>query len=457
MADIAVLGLAVMGANLARNFASRGHRVFVYNRTAERTDRFMADHGNEGTFVATKTLTELVAAMPAPRVLLMMVKAGAPVDELIAELLPHLSAGDTLIDGGNSHYRDTERRVRSLEAQGIAYIGMGVSGGEEGALKGPSMMPGGTPEALAQHFPLLASAAAPDGLGGTCIARIGPGGSGHFVKMVHNGIEYGVMQLLAETYAVLRSVGGLQNPDISTLLSQWNSAGPLRSFLVEITAHVLQKKDDETGRDLVDVIKDAAGQKGTGKWTTDAALSYGVAVPTITAAVDARIISGDWSLRQQLADVRPTAPAEDIAAIARQALELATMISYTQGFVLIARASAAEQWQVNLGDAARVWRQGCIIRSELLGTYQERLGTGIDPLALLTSMQTPEQLSALRHLVASCASSGIPVPCFASALAYIESYRTARLPQNIIQAQRDFFGAHTYERLDKPGTFHTQW
>lgn len=461
MADIAVLGLAVMGANLARNFASRGHRVFLYNRSWERTQVLLDAHGQEGNFVPAKTLTELVAAMPTPRVLLLMVKAGPAVDELISELIPHLAPGDTLIDGGNSFYRDSERRVKTLAEHKMHFIGMGVSGGEEGALKGPSMMPGGSPEALKMHMPLLASAAAADGLGGTCIAPIGPSGSGHFVKMVHNGIEYGIMQLICEIYDALHRHGGLSNTEIANIFSEWNQQGILKSFLIEITATVLKKKDDVTGRDLVDLVKDAAGQKGTGKWTTDAALGYGVAVPTITAAVDARIISSDWAKRQTTAEsaATPLSAFEKVTLVqyCKSALELATMCSYTQGFQLILQASTVENWNVNLAEVARVWRSGCIIRSEFLQKYQESFAKEANPISLLYKTVSKDHVSNCRKLIASAILAGIPLPSLSSSLSYLEAYRTARLPQNILQAQRDFFGAHTFERLDQPGTFHADW
>ncbi|MDB4978058.1 MAG: hypothetical protein JWM56_244 [Candidatus Peribacteria bacterium] len=465
MKHLGLIGLGTMGANLARNAARNDATVAVYNRTTARTDEFIHAYASEGAFIGCHTYEELVQALPQPRAILLMVKAGPPVDTVIEDLLPLLSKGDMLIDGGNSHYKDTSRREQYLAEKGIHFVGMGVSGGEEGALHGPSMMPGGSKESYKALEPLLKEMAADDGDGGKCVTHVGPGGAGHFVKMVHNGIEYGIMQLIAESYDMLRKLGGHSNAELAEIYAKWNASEELHSFLVEITAKIFTVKDEETGEDLIDVIKDAAGQKGTGRWTTEAAMQYGVAIPTINAAVDARIFSADTELRSA---VRGTLPqvmlradepeynADDI----KQALLLGSMNCYTQGFLLIEKASRAEQWNVSLSEIARIWKGGCIIRSNLLKEYQALYGP--DPKAQEAAKEKineylMEGQPGWRQVVAEAMHNGIPVPAMAASLSYFDSLCAEDLPTNLIQAQRDFFGAHSFERTDKEGSFHAEW
>ncbi len=469
MNQLGVIGLGTMGANLARNAARNGATVLLFNRTAEKTDTFMKNFGSEGKFIATKSLKEFVDTFAGTRVILLMVKAGEAVDAMIAELLPLLQKGDILIDAGNSHYRDTERRMKELAVKNIHLIGMGVSGGEEGALHGPSMMPWGDTVAVAFIEPLLAKMAADDGStelatggkGGKCITYLGPGGSGHFVKTVHNGIEYGIMQLLAEAYHLLHTTGDLSTELIADEFEEWNKSEWLQSFLLDISIKVLRTKDPETGNLLIDVIKDSAAQKGTGKWTTDAAMSYGIAIPTITAAVDARIISSAKNFRMEeskkgLEIVDQELPV-DFAEQVRSALELSIINTYAQGFQLLQAASDAEGWKLPIPEIARIWSGGCIIRSSLL-PYWEKMFSGDKKAA----QAVRDRFSGVvqkqwRTVVAHAALRGIPVPALSASLSYFDAYRTERLPQNLIQGQRDFFGAHTFERLDKPGSFHFSW
>ena len=461
--QLGVIGLGTMGGNLARNAARNGAKVSVFNRTTEKTDAFMAAHGGEGDFVASKTIEEFTASMQSPRAILVMVKAGPAVDEVIAELLPSLQSGDIIIDGGNSHYTDSNRREKELAAKGMRFIGMGVSGGEEGALHGPSMMPGGDQSAFDEMKPLFEKMAAEDGAGGKCVVHVGPGGSGHFVKMVHNGIEYGIMQLIAEAYDLLHRVGGLTNEQLAQTFDVWSRSEELRGFLMEITAKIFTVKDPETGKDLLDLIQDTAAQKGTGKWTTEAAFNYGVAVPTITSGVDARILSSakDFRISQSQAtplqvDDVPVDRAELIDNV-RTALELSMLNVYAQGLQLISEASKQETWNLNIPEIARIWRGGCIIRSSMIEKYQKAFAGDRDAgLALRARFETELQI-AWRHVVALGALRGIPLPAMSASLNYYDAYRTARLPQNLIQAQRDFFGAHTYQRIDKEGVFHTEW
>jgi 6-phosphogluconate dehydrogenase len=448
-----------MGANLARNAARNGATVSVFNRTAERTKEFMKDHGTEGSFVACDDLASLVGGLASPRAILIMVKAGDAVDDMIHNLVPLLQKGDMLIDGGNSHYRDTERREKDLAAKGIHFIGMGVSGGEEGALNGPSMMPGGSKEAIAAMMPLLQPMAADDGAGGKCVAYIGAGGAGHFVKMVHNGIEYGMMQLIAECYDILKKIGGYTNKELGALFDAWNATPYLRSFLIEITGKIFKAKDG--ANDLIDVILDKAGQKGTGKWTTDAAMHYGVAVPIITSAVDARIISGAKEFRVQRSKEAPrtlidaNVPTKD--ALARQvqtALELGFISAYAEGFLLLSTAGSEEKWNLSMADIARTWRGGCIIRSGIVEKYQAMFAGDTNAQKELRTLFDGERQHDWRSVVMLAVAKGIPVPALSASLASYDAYRTERLPQNLIQAQRDFFGAHGFERIDKEGTFH---
>jgi 6-phosphogluconate dehydrogenase len=461
--QLGVIGLGTMGANLARNAASRGATVAIYNRTSEKTDEFMRLHASEGSFVACHSYQELKSALQPPRPILIMVKAGDAVDGVIGDLLPMLDKGDILIDGGNSLYTDTQRREQALAAGGLHFFGMGVSGGEEGALKGPSMMPGGDQEAYRSMESLLKSMAASDGTGGACVTHIGPGGSGHFVKMVHNGIEYGIMQLLAETYDLLKSLGRVSNAELATLFSEWAKGDDLGSFLVEITAQVFKKKDADTGKDLIDFVLDQAGQKGTGKWTTEAAMTLGVAIPTITAAVDARILSGDTSMRESgrqmpFQALHASADPREVAAMARSALTLATILAYVQGFELIRKASDEYGWNVDLSEVARIWRGGCIIRSVQLPLFQEAFkkdGSG-ERRDLLERFSGKRQAN-WRQLMNLAIANGVPVPAYSASLAYYDGYRREKLPTNLIQAQRDFFGAHTFKRIDKEGVFHADW
>jgi 6-phosphogluconate dehydrogenase len=467
MTSFAVIGLSTMGGNLARNAARRGIPVAVHNRTVSRTEEFLKDHGSEGTFIRCDDYAQLKTALTAPRAVLIMVKAGPAVDQVIADILPHLEPGDILIDGGNSLYTDTARRAAALKEKGMLFLGMGVSGGEEGALKGPSMMPGGDKAAWEQLKTIVTALAADDGEGGKCVGYMGPGGAGHFVKMVHNGIEYGIMQLIAESYDLLKNVGGLSNKELGDTFKLWNQGEDLKSFLIEITGQVFDKTDPDSGGLLLDVIRDAAGQKGTGKWTTDAAMGYGVAVPTITAAVDARIISGDRAGRPvrnaefptQLGDAYDKP--QELLAFTRTALGLSIICSYLQGFDLLAAASKAENWNLDLSEISRVWRGGCIIRSELLKQFQWLYGA--DPVRVASAKQTlfgrfaGQPQADWRRTVQIGIQRGIPLPAMTASLAWFDAYRSPKLPQNLIQAQRDLFGAHTYERLDKPGVFHSEW
>ncbi len=469
--SIGLIGLGTMGANLARNAARNGARVSVYNRTPEKTDTFMAAHGSEGEFIATKTIDEFVHSMQSPRAIVLMVKAGEAVDEMIEQLMPHLSSGDILIDAGNSHYRDTKRRCNELSnisaaipgRSAIRFVGMGVSGGEAGALHGPSMMPGGDREAYTHLEPLLMKMSADDGAGGKCVTYIGEVGAGHFVKTVHNGIEYGVMQLIAEAYDLLKRLGGLTNAELAQIFSDWSKTPELKGFLMEITAQIFTLKDPESGSDLIDMIKDAAAQKGTGKWTTESAFEYGVSVPTITAGVDARIMSSAKEFRVNQSKATPlqvddipvdrTELIEDV----RAALELSMLNAYAQGLQLITEASKAEGWNLNVSEICRIWRGGCIIRSAMTEWYQKAFAGDRDAgLALRARFENVRQIN-WRRTVALGALRGIPLPAMSSALWYYDSYRTEKLPQNLIQAQRDFFGAHGFERIDKEGECHGKW
>lgn len=462
--QLGVIGLGTMGANVARNAARNGATVAVFNRTEERTEEFIKNHGTEGAFIGCPTLTAFIKALKPPRAILLMVKAGDAVDALIDDLLPLLLRGDIIIDGGNSHFNDTARRQEILRKKGMHFIGMGISGGEEGALHGPSMMPGGTHEALEHVLPLFTAMAADDGAGGKCVAPMGPDGSGHFVKMVHNGIEYGLMQLLAETYDVMKHIGGLTNEELAEVYGSWNE-GLLQSFLVEITAKVFQKQDGAGAGFLVDVIKDAAGQKGTGKWTTEAAMNLGVGIPTITAAVDARILSSDPVSRKRYnAELPESLPeplpeAKPIAEMAKNAYLLASICDYLQGFHLLQAASTEYEWKLQLPEIARIWRGGCIIRSGLLPVFQNvfQLDDGEQARRELFAPFEGEAQVDLRRLVSMAIDHGIPVPALSASLNWYDTIRRTRLPQNLVQAQRDFFGAHTYERLDQEGTFHTEW
>jgi 6-phosphogluconate dehydrogenase len=460
-----VIGLAVMGENLALNVERNGFPIAVYNRSREKTDEFMKTRAVGKNVKAGYTLQEFVQLLERPRKILIMVKAGDPVDAVINQLKPLLDEGDILIDGGNSLFTDTDRRAAELEAEKFTFIGMGVSGGEEGALNGPSLMPGGTSTAYKYLEPILVKIAAQVN-DGACVTYIGPGGAGHYVKMVHNGIEYGDMQLIAEAYDLLKNVAGLSCDEIAQVFTDWNKTDELNSYLIEITADVFRKKD-ENGTPLVEVILDAAGQKGTGRWTVNNALELGVAIPTITAAVNARILSSIKT--ERMAAVKLLAGPEtsftgDKAAFVNQvrdALYCSKICSYAQGMALLSAASKAYNFELDLAECARIWKGGCIIRAAFLDKI--RAAFSADP-ALANLLLAPEfrdtvlsRQGAWRSVIMEAARSGIAVPAFSSSLDYFDSYRRDRLPQNVTQAQRDFFGAHTYERIDKPGVFHTEW
>jgi len=462
-----LIRLAVMGQNLALNAADHGFSVSVYNRTAAKTDEFMAGEAKEKKITATYTLEEFVTSLERPRTIQIMVQAGGPVDAVINQLKPLLEEGDIIIDGGNSFFPDTERRAKELEAAKLRFIGMGVSGGEEGARYGPSLMPGGTQEAYAFIEPLVtAIAAKAPADGAPCVAYVGPGGAGHYVKMVHNGIEYGDMQLIAESYALLKAAIDPTPEEFHQIFSEWN-AGELSSFLIEITANIFTKMDQATGRPLVDLILDKAGQKGTGKWTSQNALDIGSAIPTITAAVDARIISSIKDERVAASKIlsgpgtRYSGDRQQLIDAVRAALYVSKICSYAQGMALLKKASAEYGYGLDLGEMARIWRAGCIIRAELLEdiTNAYRRNPALPNLLVDDEFKQAVQSrqSAWRFAVKTAVELGAPVPAMSTSLAYFDAYRSERLPANLIQAQRDYFGAHTFERIDQPGVFHANW
>jgi 6-phosphogluconate dehydrogenase len=463
-ADLGVVGLAVMGANLARNAARRGFGVALYNRSRERADALVRDHGGEGRFTATKSLAEFVSALSQPRVAIVMVKAGQPVDDIIDALAPLLDPGDIVVDAGNSLFSDTARRAKACEARGVRFVGMGVSGGEEGALEGPSMMPGGDRAAYERIAPFLNRMAA-QAFGRPCAAYIGPDGAGHYVKMVHNGIEYADMQLIAEAYDILKSVHGLSAEAIGEAFAGWR-AGPLDSYLIEITATVLAKRD-ASGAALVDRILDEAEQKGTGRWTAESALELGAPITAITEAVYARALSSRRALREaaELKFPRPPKPpvaasAADLAAIG-EALYAAKIVAYAQGFEQMSLAGAQFGWPLDLGEIAAIWRGGCIIRARLLDRIMEayRAEPKLANLLLADSFADAVRGAegAWRRVVAVAVAAGVATPAFSSTLAYFDGLTRARGPANLLQGLRDYFGAHTYRRLDQPGVFHTLW
>ncbi|UIE39591.1 decarboxylating NADP(+)-dependent phosphogluconate dehydrogenase [Leptodesmis sichuanensis] len=461
-----VIGLAVMGENLALNVERNGFPVAVYNRSREKTDEFMATRAKGKNFVAAYTLEDFVASLERPRKILIMVKAGAPVDAVIDQLKPLLDEGDILIDGGNSLFTDTQRRAAALESEKFTFIGMGVSGGEEGALLGPSLMPGGTKQAYDYLEPILTRIAAQVD-DGPCVTYIGPGGAGHYVKMVHNGIEYGDMQLIAEAYDLMKNVLGLNATQLHEVFAEWNTTDELNSYLIEITADVFKVMDPDTGIPLVDEILDAAGQKGTGRWTVDNALEIGVPIPTIIAAVTARIMSSYKQERvaaaKELVGPSTTFDGDVKAFVAkvRDALYCSKMCSYAQGMALLSKASQVYGFNLNLGECARIWKGGCIIRAGFLNKIKHAFDDNPSLPNLLLAPEFKQSIldrqSAWREVVATAARLGIAVPAFSASLDYFDSYRRDRLPQNLTQAQRDYFGAHTYERIDKPGVFHTDW
>jgi 6-phosphogluconate dehydrogenase len=462
-ARFGVMGLAVMGSNLARNLASHGVSVAVHNRTAARTDAFIAEHGREGDFTPAKTVAELVAAIQRPRAILMMVKAGQPVDEAIAGITPHLEPGDILIDGGNSFFEDTRRRCRELEGRGFGYLGTGVSGGEEGALKGPSIMPGGAPEAYAQVEPILTAIAAQ--IDGTpCCTYIGTDGAGHYVKMVHNGIEYADIQLIAESYDLLRQALGLEPPEQAAIFREWNR-GDLDSYLIQIAAEVLDKRDPD-GVPLVDRIVDEAAQKGTGKWTSQSALDLGIPLTGITEAVFARFLSAQRAQRRRAAGVL-AGPRGDrlgdssLVDAVRDALYASKVVAYAQGYEQMALAADEYGWKLDLGAISTIWRGGCIIRARFLDRIKDAYAEEPELASLLLAPYFRDAVGsaqdAWRRVVGIAVEIGVPVPAFASSLAYYDGYRRERSPANLIQGLRDYFGSHTYRRLDREGSFHTRW
>ena len=463
--QIGVIGLAVMGRNLALNIESRGFSVSVYNRTAAKTDALLKEFPGRN-LKGTYSLEEFVASLEVPRKILIMVQAGKGTDDTINQLVPLLDKGDIIIDGGNSNFHDTRRRNKELEAKGIRFIGAGVSGGEEGALKGPAIMPGGQEDAYRLVEPILTAISAKVN-GDPCCTYIGPDGAGHYVKMVHNGIEYGDMQLICEAYHLLKDVLGVQTQELHEIFSEWNK-GELDSYLIEITADIFSKTDPETGKPMVDVILDSAGQKGTGKWTSQSALDLGVPLSIITESVFSRFISAMKEERvaasKQLKgpQVEPyTGDRKEFIESVRKALYASKICSYAQGFAQMRAASEEYNWNLNYGNIAMIFRGGCIIRAQFLHKIKEAYDREpqlknllLDPYfkGIVEGYQ-----DAWRKVVSIAVSRGIPVPAFSSALAYYDSYRSERLPANLLQAQRDYFGAHTFQRVDKEGTFHFQW
>jgi 6-phosphogluconate dehydrogenase len=466
--DIGLIGLAVMGENLALNIASRGYSIAVYNRTTSVTDAFVAGRGNQPHVVGCRTLEELVLSLKSPRKVMMMVKAGPAVDELIKTLTPLLSKGDVIIDGGNTLPSDTDRRTREVEASGLLYIGTGVSGGEEGALKGPSLMPGGSKAAWPLVQPIFQAIAAKVGPKGDipCCDWVGPRGAGNYVKMVHNGIEYGDMQLICEAYWLLKQAAGLSNEQLAKVFDTWNR-GELDSYLIEITRDIFTARDPETNDFVVDRILDKAGAKGTGKWMSQLALDMGVPSTLVTEAVYARCLSAMKEQRIRASkvlagpDLRSHDATQEFIDQVRQALYASKIASYAQGFVQLAAAAKEQDWQLDYRSIAMMWRGGCIIRAQFLDRIAEAYDADPTLENLMLAPYFTEALAksqtAWRHVIATAATIGVPVPGFMAALAYYDGYRHERLPANLLQAQRDYFGAHTYERTDKPGTFHTEW
>ncbi|MEO0934677.1 MAG: NADP-dependent phosphogluconate dehydrogenase [Cyanobacteria bacterium J06641_2] len=461
-----VIGLAVMGENIALNVERNGFPIAVYNRSREKTDAFMEKRAQGRNVKAAYDLKEFVGLLERPRKILVMVKAGGPVDKVIEQLTPLLDEGDIIIDGGNSLYEDTERRTRELEPKGFRFIGMGVSGGEEGALNGPSLMPGGTESSYQYLSPILTKIAAQVD-DGPCVAYCGPGGAGHYVKMVHNGIEYGDMQLIAEAYDLMKNAAGLDHNQLTEIFTEWNKTEELDSFLIEITSQIFPYIDEETKLPLVDLIVDAAGQKGTGRWTAVDALNLGVPIPTIVAAVNARIISSyrDERIAASKEISGPTGKYEGdtkkFVNMVRDALYCSKICSYAQGMALLYKASNEFNYNLNLGEMARIWKGGCIIRARFLNKIKKAFDENPSLPNLLLAPEFKQTIldrqDAWREVIITAAKLGIPVPAFSASLDYFDSYRRERLPQNLTQAQRDFFGAHTYLRTDKEGVFHTEW
>jgi 6-phosphogluconate dehydrogenase len=479
--DFGLIGLAVMGENLALNVESRGYSIAVYNRTTEKVDQLIEGRAHGKRFVGCKSIQELVSVLRKPRLIMTLVKAGQAVDELIEQLLPYLEPGDVIIDGGNEHYTNTERRTRDIESKGLLFVGTGVSGGEEGALKGPSLMPGGSPAAWPLIKPIFQSIAAKVGPNDDipCCEWVGPRGAGHYVKMVHNGIEYGDMQLICEAYHLLKAAAGLSNDELYDVFDQWNS-GELQSYLIEITRDIFSVRDDQPDGDgfLVDQILDSAGAKGTGKWMSQLALDLGVPSTLVTTAVYARGLSYLKEARVRASAILNGPKEADNAEFSapirqligdkvgfieavRQALYASKICSYAQGFVQLQAASNEHQWNLNYGDCALLWRGGCIIRAQFLDRIKEAFDQqpDLENLLLFPYFQKIlEQCQAgWRSVLMAATHLGVPTPAFSAALAYYDSYRLERLPANLLQAQRDYFGAHTYRRVDREGTFHSEW
>ena len=464
--DIGLIGLAVMGENLVLNMESKGFDVAVFNRTSSVTEKFAANRAKGKNIQPTTTMRDFVGALRRPRKAMIMVKAGAPVDAVIDQLVPLLEKGDVIIDGGNSLFTDTQRRCKDVEGRGIHFVGCGVSGGEEGALKGPSLMPGGPRESWEIIAPIFRKIAAVVD-GEPCCRYMGPDGAGHYVKMVHNGIEYGDMQLICEAYAILSSVLGLEAAELAGIFTEWNR-GDLDSYLIDITAQIFRKHDPDTGKPMVDVILDKAGQKGTGIWTLQSAITQSVVISTINAAVEARVISSRKDERVAASKILPQPQIEkfsgnrdELITAVRDALYASKIISYAQGMELLGAASRRFGWNLDFGDIVTIWRGGCIIRAKFLNRIREAYERDPNLHNLLldsyfTDIIAKTQLNWLVS-VATAIEQGVAVPAFSASLAYFDSYRQARLPSNLLQAQRDFFGAHTYERVDKPGVFHTEW
>ncbi|MGV3115230.1 NADP-dependent phosphogluconate dehydrogenase [Corynebacterium freneyi] len=464
-AQIGVVGLAVMGSNIARNFARNGHTVAVYNRSPEKTRALIAEHGDEGSFVPSETIEDFVASLERPRRALIMVQAGPATDAVIEQLADAMEEGDIIIDGGNSLYTDTIRREKAIRDRGLHYVGAGISGGEEGALNGPSIMPGGPAESYESLGPLLESVSAHvDGV--PCCTHISTDGAGHFVKMVHNGIEYADMQVIGEAYQLLRDAAGMSPAEIADVFREWN-AGDLDSYLVEITAEVLSQVDAETGKPLVDVIVDAAGQKGTGRWTVKAALDLGIPTTGIGEAVFARALSSSLDQRAAARDLPPGTVTggpenrDEFIEKVRRALYASKIVAYSQGFDEINAGAAEYGWDIDRGALATIWRGGCIIRARFLNRIKEAYDRNPELPALLLDRyfrdQVSECLDAWRDVVVTATRMGLPTPVFSSSLAYYDALRAERLPAALIQGQRDYFGAHTYRRVDKEGSFHTLW
>ncbi len=467
LADIGLIGLAVMGENLVLNMESKGFTVACYNRTTSKVDEFLAGRGKGKKLLGAHSIPELVAQLKLPRKVMMMVKAGQPVDDFIEQLIPHLQAGDIIIDGGNSHFPDTTRRTKYVESKGLLYVGTGVSGGEEGALLGPSIMPGGSPAAWPHVKPIFQKICAMTDKGEPCCDWVGQDGAGHFVKMVHNGIEYGDMQMICETYQMMKSGLGMSNTEMHQVFAEWNK-GELDSYLIEITRDILGYKD-ENGCEVVDLILDAAGQKGTGKWTCIAALDTGMPLTLISEAVFARCISAIKSERVAASKVLVGSKAvfkgnkASMIKDLRKALYASKIVSYAQGYQLMRAAAKEYGWDLNYGGIALMWRGGCIIRSAFLGKIKQAFtkNPGLDNLMMDPFFQkaTARAQTSWRKVLSMAIKLGIPMPAMSAALNYYDGYRCERLPANLLQAQRDYFGAHTYERVDKPRgeAFHTNW